>query len=231
MLKIQIFLTILMLPLISRADDTYIPSSGDLYMPSVVVGSKCYEVNMVHQGNLVFKVSSAKLNQKSISTNSIIIEPDNFSPNSTITTSVSNVTLSATGTDTLSAEIFAIESSNQASTGTQVFGYNSGSFEGRWYTPERVLRIDFVTPTNFVSIDVKGFDSFDSGKMEIYDKTNNLLSSISSVDLVDNKFDTLSTGVRSAADVSYALVFGSSIQDAVGIDNLKFNEIKCSDVV
>lgn len=156
----------------------------------------------------------------------ITIEPDNFTSNSNISDPDSDVTLSATGSAALSSEVFAIERSGQASTGTHVFGYNNDGFNGQWFSPDQVLRIDFSSLTDFVSIDVHSFDSFDVGHMEIYNESDILLDTISSGSLTgDNLFETISTGQRASADIAYALVFGSSSTDTVAIDNLQFNKI------
>jgi len=219
-------LGLLTLPVISTASDTFDATTGQLSMPSVLVGSDCYQVTMQYQGELAFTISSAELKQQKIeSSNSITVEPDDSSVNSDVSTSVSSAALSTTGTDNLPSPVYSVESPGQAATGTQVFGYDNGSFGGQWYTPERVLRIDFTTPTNLVSVGVRGFDSVDFGKMEIYDSANALLDTIESARLEGGVADTISTGVRSIADVSYALVFGTSISDTIGIDNLQFNKV------
>jgi len=46
-------------PITSIAGDFYDPSTGVVYMPNVKVGTDIYEVSMIHQGNLIFKVTSA----------------------------------------------------------------------------------------------------------------------------------------------------------------------------
>ncbi|MFK5984996.1 MAG: hypothetical protein QM479_06190 [Pseudomonadota bacterium] len=48
-----------LMPTISIAGDSYDSTTGMVHMPNVSVGSVTYEVNMEHQGNLVFKVTSA----------------------------------------------------------------------------------------------------------------------------------------------------------------------------
>jgi len=216
---------IFFIPVISIANDTFDPGSGKLDMPSVTVGSLCYEVKMQYLGDMKFEIASAEIIQRNMSSERIIVEPDDFSQGSDLSASTSGVQLSAIGTGNISSAVFSVSSPGQASTGSQVFGYNNGSLGGQWYTPTRVLRIDFTIATDFVSVDVKGFDSFDSGKMEIYDEENTLLSTISSNDLVNNLPDTISTSIRSSADISYVLVYGNNISDTVGIDNLQFNKI------
>ncbi len=47
------------LPIISIAGDSYDSATGFVRMPIVTVGSDNFEVNMRHQGDLVFKVTSA----------------------------------------------------------------------------------------------------------------------------------------------------------------------------
>ncbi|MCF7971755.1 MAG: hypothetical protein K9L22_11400 [Methylococcaceae bacterium] len=47
------------LPLLASANDSFDAVTGNLLIPKVNVGAESYEVNMQHQGNLVFKVISA----------------------------------------------------------------------------------------------------------------------------------------------------------------------------
>ncbi len=206
--------------------DTYDPVNKELTIPSVLAGDACYKATLTHDDNLVFSVSIATSIGVTFNTKKITIEPDDFSSNVDISETTSTATLSATGTDNLASNIFAFESTGQSTTGTQIFGYNNntdGQSSGQWYFPERVLRIDFSSPTNFVSVDLKGFDSFDSGKMEIYNSTGTLLDTIS-VDLPENMVKILSS-TRNSPDISYAKVYGNSKQDSAGIDNLQYNEI------
>ncbi|NOQ16311.1 MAG: hypothetical protein GQ581_04560 [Methyloprofundus sp.] len=210
-----------LIPAISMADDVYDFNSGVLHIPKLIVGTESYTVNLLHKGELVFEVVSANLIASATTLDIITLEPDGFSLNSSIADS--NVTLSVLSSDSLSRVVFAVEQSSKATTGTQVFGYNDDAFGGQWFNPERVLRIDFSSPTNFVAIDVHGFDSFDVGHMAIYDKANVLLDTLISAPLESgHEFETLTTGQRPSADIAYALVFGPNSTDTVAIDNLQF---------
>jgi len=48
-----------LLPVTSIASDSYDPDTGIVHMPTVIVGTENYGINMEHQGDLVFKVTSA----------------------------------------------------------------------------------------------------------------------------------------------------------------------------
>ncbi len=56
---ISVFL--LLFPTITFASDSYNPKTGIVHMPIVNVGTDSYEVKMLHQGDLVFLVTSAVL--------------------------------------------------------------------------------------------------------------------------------------------------------------------------
>jgi len=56
------------LPTTSIAEDTYDPETGIVHMPVVSVGTENFEVDMLHQGDLVFKVISVINSTTSTST-------------------------------------------------------------------------------------------------------------------------------------------------------------------
>lgn len=55
----NILVLLFLLPTIILASDSYDPETGIVHMPIVNVGTDSYEVNMLHQGDLVFIVTSA----------------------------------------------------------------------------------------------------------------------------------------------------------------------------
>ena len=58
--SLPLFLAVLfILPSISVAGDSYDATTGLVHMPIVSVGNENFEVDMLHQGDLVFKVTSA----------------------------------------------------------------------------------------------------------------------------------------------------------------------------
>lgn len=71
----KLFLAVLIiLPTIIFAGDIYDPATGIVHIPVVTVGADSYEVDMIHQGDLVFKVTSA------IPTSAISTFPDSYDP-------------------------------------------------------------------------------------------------------------------------------------------------------
>jgi hypothetical protein len=226
MIKKLILPVLFIFPMLSHASDTFNLSTGELQIPSVLIGASCFKATLQHQGDLVFNVTTAEPIEANVTSNMVTVEPDDFSENSIITTQ-SSISLSIVGSDNLDSTVLSFTAPGQSFTGTQIFGYNteiSGETHARWYTPERNLRIDFTTPTNSVSAGVTGFDNFDGAIMEIYDSAGILLDTIST-DITTDPGETVSTGVRTIADISYAIITGRSQQDGIGIDNLQYNEI------
>jgi len=76
LLVFSLFLSVSLFAIESTAatNDTYDSTTGVLHMPVVTVGSDTYEVNMAHQGSLVFKVTSA------VKTTSTSSTPDTYNP-------------------------------------------------------------------------------------------------------------------------------------------------------
>ena len=55
----KLFLAVLfMLPTVVFAADSYDPATGRVHIPLVSAGTDYYQVDMAHQGDLVFKVIS-----------------------------------------------------------------------------------------------------------------------------------------------------------------------------
>jgi hypothetical protein len=69
----QLVLTgLLVLPIAALGADSFNASTGVVYMPVVSVGADNYQVEMFHQGNLVFNVTSA------LPASTTSAAPDNF---------------------------------------------------------------------------------------------------------------------------------------------------------
>lgn len=169
-----------------------------------------------------------------------IVDPDAFADGTDISNAFPGVSLSAISYDFgVTGKVFSVNPSDglfatnfSASTGTQVFGHDGVSSSGDklgnvWWrdapSPEVTLRIDFLSPTDFVSIDIISNDDHDKGLMRIYDTEGNFLELVDSGDLGLNEIETISFS-SSTRNISYISVAGVRGDD-VGLDNLKFNPI------
>jgi len=64
------------LPVVSMSNDSYDPSTGILHMPNVNIGLDSYQVDMLHQGNMAFKVTTALLSTSV----AVEVEVDSYDP-------------------------------------------------------------------------------------------------------------------------------------------------------
>lgn len=146
-----------------------------------------------------------------------VCEPDDFSAGTDISTACSGVTLSENGNSVFS--VFP-DSGGTASTGALVFG-NSSSFPPEW-TELMILRADFTVPVEFVAIDIIANDSFDTGRMRVFDALDNELDIATTAILsnIGTQIERLSIS-RLSPDIAYATFSGVSGQSVL-LDNLAF---------
>jgi len=92
----KLILLLFLVPVISSADDTYDPATGKIHMPTVIVDGKNYGINMEHQGDLIFKVTTAT--------------PSTYTSNSTDTfdfaTGILHMPLVSVGSDNFEVDMF-----------------------------------------------------------------------------------------------------------------------------
>ena len=142
------------------------------------------------------------------------IEPDDFPAGTTLNTVKPGVTLSIPGI--VGTNIGAY--SSISSTGSLVFSTSGSS--GEWYTSRR-LRVDFASPTDFVSIDAVSDDSYDLGTLEAYDASGNLVATyITSPLTYYGQYETMTVS-RPQHDIAYVLASGYG-GEAINLDNLNF---------
>jgi hypothetical protein len=139
------------------------------------------------------------------------LEPDDYAPGTVLNTIKPSATLSVDG---FGGSIVTAESQGLASTGTLSFGNSVG---GLWYDSVR-LRVEFAAPTDNVSIDVIGDDSFDLGRLQAFDSNGVLLATYDSPPVGLNQSHTMSI-VRPTADISFMLAFGLN-GEVAALDNL-----------
>lgn len=156
-------------------------------------------------------------------------EPDDFSPGSNISNSFDGITLSSEGTgwNNPSGGIFAVDPENDqlepfpASTGGLVFGTDDSSFPHLFRELGFLaFRADFAAPTNRVSLDFIGNDSADTGLLEAYNASGNLLGRALSPSLGLGEVANVSFQSGND-DISYILAGGQDRLSSLGIDNLQ----------
>ncbi len=123
--------------------------------------------------------------------------------------------------------VYVDAGSFQAPTGNLVFAPYPGSASG-WSDGANELRIDFLQPTNFVSIDVGSDDQADIGYLRAYDRHGVLVAEVVSEAVPNGGFQTLSIS-RPLADIAYALSAGLG-SDITPLDHLRFSNPGGSDI-
>lgn len=173
----------------------------------------------------------------------ISVDPDSFSEGDNLSMAVPGLTFSAIGGGYhASGNVFAVNPQNpiysfygnfSASTGVLVFGHDGYSdFAGRhdeighlWnsdYIPVS-LRVDFLHPTDFFSIDFIADDFSDFGGLQAFNSSGTLLATYTTGNLSRNAFEAMSI-TRPQADISYVIatgVFGNS----GGLDHILYDTI------
>ena len=137
------------------------------------------------------------------------IEPDDYPLGTDLSHVVPGVTLSFNG---FRFSAVLASTAGIASTGSQIIG-------GTW-SAGNPLRVDFATPTNFVSIDALPTDSFTFALLEAFDSGGNLLDTYAAPVAGFDQFETMSIS-RANADISYVVASGYN-GEFVYLDNLRF---------
>lgn len=163
----------------------------------------------------------------------VTVEPDDFADGADISNSFPGVALStADGNPVFSAE----QTSTVASTGTRSFalgtagnitfaGFNSASPDpfsvAGLGSPGNVLRADFATPTDFVSIDVIPNDNSDPSRLAAYDAAGNLLQVVDEPGIGVADIPVTMSISRPSADIAFILASGVT-GDTIALDNLRY---------
>ncbi len=149
------------------------------------------------------------------------VEPDDRGVGEISPNSFAGVSLAAVGNDTDgSVGVFA---DTRASTGNKVLRpYSNGlqDFATSWRGNRHQLRVDFQTPTSFVSVDVIGADLASYGRLEAYSSAGVLLDRVTSAVLSNGRVQNLAIG-RATADIAYIMIKGHD-ETGIVIDNIKF---------
>ena len=159
----------------------------------------------------------------------IVADPDSFAVGTDISNAFPGVTLSAVGRgwNNSTGRIIAVDPlTNQsepfaASTGKLVFGTDDGSYPHLFREAGFMqLRADFADPTNNVSLDFIGNDASDTGLLEAYDESGNLLGTVLSSALGIDEVGSVSFEIPTN-DIAFILAGGAGIPSSLGIDNLR----------
>lgn len=147
------------------------------------------------------------------------LEPDNYAELVSIGSVLSGVTVQSIGWN---ANGSVVSMAGDSSTGLRGFGAYSQS--NRRYTnvfssDALLLRIDFATPTSFVSLDAIGTTGVDYGRLEAFDANGNLLERYTTSPLDVSQVERMSIA-RDLPDIAYVLA-KSHLGTEIAFDNLK----------
>jgi len=148
------------------------------------------------------------------------VEPDAFADGTDISSSYAGVTLSGPGQ--ADPKVYSLYCSPYASTGDNVFG--NSLYEWEWGGGfNDGMRVDFATPTDFVSIDIIANDGNDKGRLLAFNSSDVQIASYETEWLVAFEVETAVVS-RVTADISYVIAKGSlDGVDAISLDNLQYN--------
>jgi len=153
----------------------------------------------------------------------VTIEPDDFANATVLNHTFPQISLVTAGTDNVPFP-FDVTASNDGfgytSTGTRVFGHAGIPF---WNSFRR-MRMDFASPTSFLSIDFIGGWSFtnDIGRLDAFDQNGVLLASYTTAPLAAGSVETGSL-TRPAGDIAWAVAYMPADGGDFGrLDHLQF---------
>jgi hypothetical protein len=159
------------------------------------------------------------------------VEPDEHGDGAYLNSANPWVALSSEGSLVLSTGVRSDlrDSSSDASTGRSIFQtFTSQGVWTTWEHGERALRMDFSAPATRVTIDIISNSSSDTGRLDVFDASGQLLESVTSPSLSSGQSAQLVIS-RPVGDIAYAVAAGDD--DTVRLDNLTFdiNAIVVSD--
>jgi hypothetical protein len=145
--------------------------------------------------------------------NSTTVEPDNYA----VGTVLDNVAPGATLTTTGGGNVYAaVPFGGYASTGSLAFAPTAE--EGGW--GGLGLRVNFLSPIEFVSIDAISDDAFDLGQLQAFDADGNLLQTYTTAGLGLGAVESMKID-RLVPEIAYVIANGASGQ-VINLDNLQF---------
>ena len=158
----------------------------------------------------------------------ITAEPDDFTVGTDISDAFEGMTLSAIGPgwNEPTGRVFAVDPVNNqlepygASTGNLVFGTDDGSYPHLFRDRELLqMRADFTTLMQEVSLDFIGNDPADTGVLEAYDSSGNLLGRSLSPSLGLGEVANINFH-SSSENIAFIVAGGVDGLSSIGMDNL-----------
>jgi hypothetical protein len=165
----------------------------------------------------------------------VFVEPNGFADGTDISNAFAGVTLSAVGTGATfslqSSAVYARLTTTNARAGNTsdvVFGNDGLLFDNtQWFSPQRHLRVDFDSPTDFVSIDVWSNDNFGPARVRIYDTGGILLDTFTTLGNLGTGVVEVASFTRGTADIAYMTVASTptSSLESFLLDSMVFNVV------
>jgi hypothetical protein len=141
------------------------------------------------------------------------LEPDNYASGTILNTIKPGITLQTTS----GGNVFAAPAlGGYESTGVLAFSPSSGA--GGWGSIG--LRVNFATPTDFVSLDAISDDSHDLGRLQAFNSSGVLIATYNTGALGTGAIETM-TITRPTADIAYVIASGVA-PEALNFDNLHY---------
>ncbi len=149
------------------------------------------------------------------------IEPDDQPLGLLNSNAYPGVTLSTVGLDAEGG--LGVFNDPNATTGSRVFrpySVLSADFSPVWTGRNHQLKIDFHSPTSYVSVDIIGAQSGSIGRLEIYDAAGNLIDRVTSGPIGLGRSTSLEVATASATIAS--AIVRAHANTSIKIDNLRY---------
>ncbi|MFO0869760.1 MAG: dockerin type I domain-containing protein [Pirellulales bacterium] len=147
------------------------------------------------------------------------LEPDQYATNTSITQVLPGVRLSSIGWNSNGTVVSLTGMSSTGTRGIGTYSVSNRNYTNAFSSEALQLRIDFDTPTSFVSIDAIGSSGLDYGRLEAFDSAGNILARYTTRGLESLQVETMSLQ-RDSADIAYVLV-KSHQGTEIALDNLR----------
>ena len=170
------------------------------------------------------------LQMASLHAQSVTLEPDNYTNGTVLNTIIPGLSLTTAGTNNLPIPPVPFDVTVQtdgfgyAPTGQKVFAQAGVPF----FNNQVRLLMNFSTAVGFVSIDFAGGSGqtrAETGELDVYDASNNLLGSYVTQPRFGGEVETMSLS-RPAADIAWAVAYVPLNQGSFGrLDHLVFSPV------
>lgn len=157
----------------------------------------------------------------------ITIEPDNYPSPTVLNHAFPQVSLVTAGANNLPIPFdvtAAYDGFGYASTGTNVFAHAGGI---PFWNTNRRLRMDFITPANYLALDFIGGEFFtnETARLEVFSSTGILLGSYQSAPRAADSVETMFIS-RPTGDIAWAVAYLPPEGGSFGrFDRLQFSVV------